>query len=114
MRGVTPSPVTAEEDATRSQVPNPVPSLAELLAAQASRVDDSPRSRWAEPRTDRQVCICVWGTAVRTNWFIVIRSNEQWWVDNEGHSFGPFPTREVAALEALDFARTLGDKGRIS
>jgi len=51
---------------------------------------------------------------VRTNWFIVIRSNEQWWVDNEGHSFGPFPTREVAALEALDFARTLGDKGRIS
>lgn len=50
----------------------------------------------------------------KTNWFIVIRANEQWWVDNEGHAFGPFPTREIAALEALDFARTLGDPSRLS
>jgi hypothetical protein len=51
---------------------------------------------------------------VRTNWFIVIYSGDQWWVDNEGHTFGPFPSREVAALEALDYARQLGDPDRVS
>ena len=52
--------------------------------------------------------------SLRTNWFIVIRSNGRWWVDNEGHAFGPFPTREIAALEALEFARKLGDHDRVS
>lgn len=51
---------------------------------------------------------------MRTNWFIVIHANGQWWVDNEGHTFGPFPTREIAALEALDYARRMGDPRRIS
>lgn len=50
----------------------------------------------------------------RTNWFIVVEANGKWWVDNEGHAFGPFPTREVAALEALDYARKLGDPDRVS
>ncbi len=51
---------------------------------------------------------------MRTNWFIIILSNGQWWVDNEGHNFGPFATREIAALEALDYARRMGDPERIS
>ena len=38
---------------------------------------------------------------MRTNWFIVIESNGAWWVDNEGHDFGPFPSRGVAAIEAV-------------
>lgn len=54
------------------------------------------------------------GAQVRTNWFIVVQAAGQWWVDNEGHSFGPFPTREVAALEAIDYARKLGDPARRS
>jgi hypothetical protein len=51
---------------------------------------------------------------MRTNWFIVVEARQQWWVDNEGHSFGPFATRDIAALEALDYARTLGDPERLS
>ena len=54
------------------------------------------------------------GEALRTNWFIVIYAIGQWWVDNEGHAFGPFPSREVAALEALEYAKRLGDSDRIS
>ena len=50
----------------------------------------------------------------RTNWFIVVQANGRWWVDNEGHAFGPFPSREFAALEALDYARKLGDTDRVS
>lgn len=49
---------------------------------------------------------------MRTNWFIVIRSNGEWWVDNEGHNFGPFPSRGVAAIEAVNYARRLGDQSR--
>ena len=49
---------------------------------------------------------------MRTNWFIVIHSNGEWWVDNEGHNFGPFPSRGVAALEAVNYARRLGDQSR--
>jgi hypothetical protein len=51
---------------------------------------------------------------MRTNWFIVIESNGAWWVDNEGHDFGPFPSRGVAAIEAVNYARTLGDQSRRS
>ena len=51
---------------------------------------------------------------MRTNWFIVIESNGGWWVDNEGHDFGPFPSRGVAAIEAVNYARRLGDKSRRS
>lgn len=51
---------------------------------------------------------------VCSNWFIVIEAVGKWWVDNEGHAFGPFPSREVAALEAIDYARKLGDPLRRS
>jgi hypothetical protein len=54
------------------------------------------------------------GRSLRTNWFIVIEANGKWWVDNEGHAFGPFPTREIAALEAVDYAKRLGDPSRAS
>jgi hypothetical protein len=50
----------------------------------------------------------------QTNWFIIVQANGKWWVDNEGHAFGPFPSREVAALGALDYARKLGDSDRVS
>ena len=49
----------------------------------------------------------------RTNWFIVVEANGKWWVDNEGR-LRPFPSREAAALEALDYARKLGDLDRVS
>ena len=51
---------------------------------------------------------------MRTNWFIVIQSSGKWWVDNEGHAFGPFPSREAAAREATHYANKLGDPGRAS
>ena len=51
---------------------------------------------------------------MRTNWFIVIQTAGAWWVDNEGHAFGPFATREAAADEAIAYARRLGDPGRRS
>lgn len=51
---------------------------------------------------------------MRTNWFIVIEANGSWWVDNEGHNFGPFPSRGVAAIEAVNYARMLGDRSRRS
>ena len=51
---------------------------------------------------------------MRTNWFIVIQTAGAWWVDNEGHAFGPFTTREAAANEAVEYARRLGDSSRRS
>lgn len=51
---------------------------------------------------------------MRTNWFIVIEANGGWWVDNEGHGFGPFPSRGVAAIEAVNYARALGDQSRLA
>ena len=54
------------------------------------------------------------GANLRTNWFIVVYANGKWWVDNEGHAFGPFPTREIAALEAIEYAKKLGDPSRLS
>lgn len=66
-------------------------------------------------RTARSKCPSIDPRAdLRTNWFIVVQANGKWWVDNEGHAFGPFLTREVAALEAVDYARKLGDPNRRS
>lgn len=36
--------------------------------------------------------------------YLVIRSQDSWWVDFEGTPAGPFDTREVAALEARNLA----------
>ena len=51
---------------------------------------------------------------MRTNWFIVIQARGAWWIDNEGMEFGPFPTKEMAAAEALTIARKFGDARRRS
>ena len=51
---------------------------------------------------------------MQTNWFIVIRSRDAWWVDNEGHSFGPFDDREEAAKHAIEYARQFRDQKRVS
>lgn len=37
--------------------------------------------------------------------YIVIQSRNKWWVDLEGRGFGPFFTREAAALEAKSMAQ---------
>ncbi len=37
--------------------------------------------------------------------YIVLQSRGKWWVDFEGHSKGPFETRELAALDARSQAQ---------
>ena len=54
------------------------------------------------------------GADLRTNWFIVIQANGKWWVDNEGHAFGPFPNKQMAAEQAREYAQKLGDPQRRS
>ena len=54
------------------------------------------------------------GTMAATALFIVIQSRGRWWVDLEGHSFGPFDTREQAALEGRTRAQSTGFDGRLS
>ena len=51
---------------------------------------------------------------MKTNWFIVIEAKGTWWVDNEGTSFGPFSTRELAGMEARTIARRFADSSRRS
>jgi len=46
--------------------------------------------------------------------YLVIRSRENWWVDFEGSSHGPFETRETAALEARSLAQRQADPERIA
>ena len=45
--------------------------------------------------------------------FMVLASRGQWYVDFEGRNWGPFPTREAAALEARSHARNHSRTGRI-
>ena len=51
---------------------------------------------------------------MKTCWFVAIFANRRWWVDCEGKAYGPFATREDAALEATRLARTFGDSLRQS
>lgn len=46
--------------------------------------------------------------------YLVIRSQENWWVDFEGRAHGPFSSRETAALEARSLARFQAHTGRNS
>ena len=46
--------------------------------------------------------------------YVVIYSQERWWVDFEGKAHGPFETRETAALEGRDLARLAAHAGRTS
>lgn len=54
------------------------------------------------------------GTMTATALYIVIQSRGRWWVDFEGRSFGPFETREQAALEGRGKAQATGFDGRTS
>ena len=49
---------------------------------------------------------------MQTCWFVVIHSNGRWWVDCEGTSYGPFTSRDEAAIEGAVLARTFGDDRR--
>jgi hypothetical protein len=51
---------------------------------------------------------------VVTCWFLVIQSCDQWWVDCEGKSYGPFDSIEQATSNAIRFAEIFGDAGRRS
>jgi hypothetical protein len=46
--------------------------------------------------------------------YLVIFSRNEWWVDFEGRPFGPFGSRENAALEARALARFQSNAGRVS
>ena len=46
--------------------------------------------------------------------YVVIYSQERWWVDFEGKAHGPYETREAAALEGRDLARMAAHAGRNS
>lgn len=48
----------------------------------------------------------------RTCWFLVVKVNEQWWVDCEGKGYGPFETRDEAAEGAQRLAAIFGDETR--
>ena len=47
-----------------------------------------------------------------TCWFVVIHSRDNWWVDCEGKSYGPFGTCEEAQQEATRLAEVFGDPAR--
>lgn len=46
--------------------------------------------------------------------YLVLLSQNNWWVDLEGKAFGPFTSRENAALEARSMARFQAHSGRES
>ena len=47
---------------------------------------------------------------MKTRWYIVIKSQDAWWVDCEGRSFGPVPTKEEASRYARQVAEIFGEK----
>jgi len=51
---------------------------------------------------------------MRTNWFVVIRVLDQWWIDNEGEAYGPFTSREAACSASSRIAQMFGDTERRS
>lgn len=46
--------------------------------------------------------------------YLIIFSRNEWWVDFEGRAFGPFGSRENAALEARALARFQSSAGQVS
>lgn len=46
--------------------------------------------------------------------YVVILSRDSWWVDFEGKAHGPFPSRDVATLEAKQLAEFSAHSGRAS
>jgi hypothetical protein len=51
---------------------------------------------------------------MKTCWFIVFFSRDQWWIDCEGKSYGPFPSQDEAQREAARLAPIFGDPLRRS
>lgn len=51
---------------------------------------------------------------MRTCWFVVIFSNDSWWVDCEGKPYGPFEDQQAAEDNAVRLAETFGDAARRS
>lgn len=49
-----------------------------------------------------------------TRWFLVVRSADQWWVDCEGKSFGPFENAAEATNGAIRYAEVFTDTKRQS
>jgi hypothetical protein len=47
-----------------------------------------------------------------TAFYIVILSHDQWWVDLEGRTTGPFSSMEVAMAGAVSMAETAARAGR--
>ena len=51
---------------------------------------------------------------MRTNWFVVIRVGDDWWIDNEGRAFGPFSSKDAACSASSRIAELFGDESRRS
>lgn len=49
-----------------------------------------------------------------TRWFLVVKSVNQWWVDCEGKSFGPFMSIKDATSSAVRYAEIFTDDSRQS
>ena len=45
-------------------------------------------------------------------WWLIIQSQESWWLDCEGKSYGPFATSDEARQNAIDLVRIYGDATR--
>jgi hypothetical protein len=51
---------------------------------------------------------------MKTRWFLVVRSADEWWVDCEGKSFGPFEGVGEATTSAIRYAEVFADPTRQS
>lgn len=51
---------------------------------------------------------------MKTCWFVVIFSNDRWWIDCEGKPYGPFEDQRAAEDDAVRLAVTFGDPARRS
>ena len=49
-----------------------------------------------------------------TEIYIVVRSKDQWWIDFEGESTGPFSSKDVATANAVALASAADRMGRRS
>ena len=54
------------------------------------------------------------GVILKTRWFLVIKSVDNWWVDLEGRSFGPFSSADAARDSAISYAQIFYDSERCS
>ena len=54
------------------------------------------------------------GAILKTRWFLVIKSVDNWWVDLEGRSFGPFSSADAARDSAISYAEIFSDSERCS